>query len=62
MNLYLQYLNGISNVVYEERENIFKNFSENLYGIDTSRVWNEAVNNTKNNLKNEDREVIKMLR
>lgn len=62
MNLYLLYLNGISNVVYEGRDNIFKSFTENLYGIDTSTVWNEAVNNTKNYLKNEDKEVIKMLR
>ena len=55
-------LSGISSSIYGDRDNIFNNFCNSLNKVDASLSWNEAVNNTKNYLKNEDKEVIKMLR
>lgn len=61
MNQLERFLVGISNVVYEGRNNIFKTFCENLDGVDTSVTWQKAIDETVNSLKKEDKEVLKML-
>ena len=57
----MKFLIGISITLYEGKDNIFKNFCDNLDGIDTSIIWKNAVDETANCLKNEDKEVLKML-
>jgi stage III sporulation protein AB len=59
----LKFLCGISKSVYEEEDNIFKNFCLELKALDcdVSTSWEYALNNTKNYLKKEDIEVLSML-
>ena len=51
----------ISKMVYEDNENIFGSFCENLGSKDISYAWEEAVEKTVSNLNKEDKEVISML-
>jgi len=51
----------ISRVVYNDDDNFFKNFCDKKIFNDITMVWNQAVNETKDNLNKEDKEVILML-
>ena len=52
----------ISKVQYQDEENIFKSFNENLdYTQDVTNVWNEAVQNCKLKFENDDKEILMML-
>lgn len=51
----------ISKIVYQDKENIFKNFCENLGSNDVSKVWNESVEDFESNLTKDDKEIILML-
>ena len=49
----------ISKVIYENKENIFLNTinkNKNIY-----EAWSESINDIKNNLLDEDKEIIRML-
>ena len=49
----------ISKIIYENSQNIFLNALINEKNITLS--WNEAINNTKSDFNEEDKEIIKML-
>ena len=49
----------ISKIIYENSQNIFLNALRNEKNITLS--WNEAINNTKSDFNEEDKEIIKML-
>ena len=51
----------ISKLIYENNENIFKCFNDNLEKMDCTDAWSYAVNNTYTNLKEDDKEIILML-
>lgn len=51
----------ISKVVYQNSDNIFKDFCKFESNEDTSLLWNKAVQNSKLNFKNDDREVLNLL-
>ena len=51
----------ISKVVYQDKENIFKMFCENINSNDTSILWNDVVENSKMEFSKDDKEIIKML-
>ena len=51
----------ISKVVYQDKENIFKIFCENINSNDTSILWNDVVENSKMEFSKDDKEIIKML-
>ena len=56
--------NEISKMVYLERNNIFKQTNLNLQenrNKSIDEAWTEAVQEDENNLKEEDKEIIKML-
>lgn len=50
----------ISKVVYQDNENIFKDFCESK-NEDVTLSWNEAVQNSKLDFKKEDKEVLILL-
>lgn len=50
----------ISNIIYENNENIFQSFCDNLHTNEISIVWKNAVLQNKN-LEKEDKEIILML-
>lgn len=50
----------INKVVYQDNENIFKNFCENN-NQNVTENWNEAVRNSKQNFSNDDKEILILL-
>ena len=53
--------NSISKIIYEEKENIFKLTTENIKKYDILNSWYIAIEECKNDLNIEDKEIIKML-
>ena len=51
----------ISKIVYQNKDNIFKTFCENINLDDVSISWNHAVQDSKMELSEDDKEIIKML-
>ena len=51
----------ISKVVYQDNDNIFKMFCENIALYDVDISWNNAVQDSKMEFSEDDREIIKML-
>lgn len=53
--------NEISKIVYQDKDNIFKIFSDDLESQDVTVCWNETVKNFSTNLTLEDKEIISMM-
>ena len=52
---------GISKVVYQDKDNIFKTFCENIGPEDISIVWDNTIQNSKMEFNEDDKEILKML-
>lgn len=51
----------ISKIIYQNNKNIFKDFCESINDEDVSITWNKTVENSNFDLKNEDKEVLRLL-
>ena len=51
----------ISIIIYQNRENIFKTFCENIDSEDISILWDNTIQNSKMEFNEEDKEILKML-
>ena len=51
----------ISIIIYQNRENIFKTFCENIDSEDISILWDDTIQNSKMEFNEEDKEILKML-